>query len=152
MLLTSNSFLFYFLPISLISFSVLKLKKKNRIYFLGVLSGYLYMLDNGQLVVVLIFLSLLIKLQLETKIFNNFIFIFIILSPLILFKYLQPILLFFGLSIPELIISNFPIGLSFFTFQGIAYYFDSERNGQKETTFDIFTFLTFFPQLLFHQL
>ena len=44
--------------------------------------------------------------------------------------------------------SNFPIGLSFFTFQGKAYYFDSERNGQKETTFDIFTFLTFFPQLL----
>ena len=44
--------------------------------------------------------------------------------------------------------NNFPIGLSFFTFQAIAYYFDKERLRREENSFEIFTFLTFFPQLL----
>ena len=38
--------------------------------------------------------------------------------------------------------------MSFFTFQAIAYYFDVKRKENVEDSFEIFTFLTFFPQLL----
>ena len=144
MLLTSNSFLFFFFPISLILFFLLKLKDKNKIYLLGILSAYFYFLDNGKLILILIFLALIMKIQIQYKLFNNFIFTLIVLLPLMVFKYLEPILLYFKIDIPNIISSSFPIGLSFFTFQAIAYYFDKERDVSYESTFDIFTFIFLF--------
>ena len=88
------------------------------------------------------------NLQINTRLFNNSFFILLLLLPLIIFKYSFVLFNLIGSNLPEFINNNFPIGLSFFTFQAIAYYFDKERLKNKDNVFDIFTFLTFFPQLL----
>ena len=85
--------------------------------------------------------------QIKTNSLNNVFFIILLLLPLIVFKYSFLIFNFLKLDVPNFIINNFPIGLSFFTFQAIAYYFDKERLKSKEGIFDIFTFLT--PQPLY---
>ena len=147
MLLTSNSFLFLFLPFSLM-INFFSINKKIKTIFLGLVSGYFYFIDNGYLIVILIFLSILMKYQIENKNINNFIFITLLLSPLFIFKYSFVLFNLFQIETPSIIENNFPIGLSFFTFQAIAYYFDKNREENRESSFEIFTFLTFFPQLL----
>jgi len=149
MLLTSYPFLFFFLPLSVfLYFAFFDSSSRNKIIFLGIISAYFYYLDNGILLIILIFLTILTKLQIEKPIFNNYLYVFLTLLPLMIFKYSYQIYLLFNLEIPKFIESNFPIGLSFFTFQAIAYYFDKKRLDAIESTFDIFTFLAFFPQLL----
>lgn len=149
MLLTSYSFLFFFLPISLIGYFLFFEKSlKNKIIYLGLISAYFYFLDNGLLLLILIFLAFLTKTQIEKKIFNNFFYVSLSLTPLIIFKYSYIFFSLLSFEIPLFIKNNFPIGLSFFTFQAIAYYFDKNRLQKNESTFEIFTFLAFFPQLL----
>ena len=149
MLLTSYPFLFFFFPISLIFFFLIFEKEKRlKILFLGFISAYFYYLDNGKLIVILLFLAIFTKVQIQKKYFSNFIYVFITLLPLIVFKYSYIFYEFFDISTPHFIETNFPIGLSFFTFQTIAYYFDKRRLENNDSTFEIFTFLSFFPQLL----
>ena len=147
MLLTSNSFLFLFLPFSLL-ISLFSVNKKIKTLYLGILSAYFYYIDNGYLLIILLFLATLLKLQIDKNIFNTPIFIVLLLTPLIIFKYSFIFFNFISFDTPTYIIQNFPIGLSFFTFQSIAYYFDKRRLENCESGFEIFTFLTFFPQLL----
>ena len=147
MLLTSNSFLFLFLPFSLM-INFFNINKKIKTIFLGLVSGYFYFIDNGYLIIILIFLSILMKYQIENQNINNFVFITLLLTPLFIFKYSFILFDLFHIEIPSIIENNFPIGLSFFTFQAIAYYFDKNREKNSESSFEIFTFLTFFPQLL----
>ena len=147
MLLTSSSFLFFFLPFSLL-INYLNLNKKRKIILLGSFSAYFYFLDNGYLILILIFLALVMNFQIKKNYFNNVFFIILLLFPLFIFKYSFLIYNFLNIEIPNLINANFPIGLSFFTFQAIAYYFDVKRKENVEDSFEIFTFLTFFPQLL----
>ena len=115
MLLTSNSFLFLFLPFSLLInlFSVSKTTKK---FYLGVLSAYFYYLDNGYLLIILLFLAGLLKLQIEKNVFNNPLFVALLLTPLIIFKYSFVIFNFISFDTPSYIVENFPIGLSFLPF------------------------------------
>ena len=149
MLLTSYPFLFFFLPISLVIYSVFfEKKKKPKVLFLGIVSGYFYFLDNGTLLGILFFLTLLTKWQIEKKYLRDSVFVIITLLPLMVFKYSYIVFNLIDSSLPSYIENNFPIGLSFFTFQAIAYYFDKNRIISKESTFEIFTFLAFFPQLL----
>ena len=149
MLLTSYPFLFFFLPLCVfLYFAFFDSSSRNKIIFLGLISAYFYYLDNGILLIILIFLTILTKLQIEKSIFNNYLYVFLTLLPLMIFKYSYQIYTLLNLEIPKFIESNFPIGLSFFTFQAIAYYFDKKRLDANESTFDIFTFLAFFPQLL----
>ena len=147
MLLTSSSFLFFFLPFSLL-INYLNLNKKRKIILLGSFSAYFYFLDNGYLILILIFLALVMNFQIKKSYFNNVFFIILLLFPLFIFKYSFLIYNFLNIEIPNFINTNFPIGLSFFTFQAIAYYFDVKRKENVEDSFEIFTFLTFFPQLL----
>ena len=147
MLLTSNSFLFLFLPFSLL-ISLFSVNKKIKTLYLGILSAYFYYIDNGYLLIILLFLATLLKLQIDKNIFNTPVFIVLLLTPLIIFKYSFIFFNFISFDTPTYIIQNFPIGLSFFTFQSIAYYFDKRRVENCESGFEIFTFLTFFPQLL----
>ena len=147
MLLTSNSFLFLFLPFSLL-ISLFSVNKKIKTLYLGILSAYFYYIDNGYLLIILLFLATLLKLQIDKNIFNTPLFIVLLLTPLIIFKYSFIFFNFISFDTPTYIIQNFPIGLSFFTFQSIAYYFDKRRLENCESGFEIFTFLTFFPQLL----
>ncbi len=147
MLLTSNSFLFLFLPFSLL-INLFSVNKTVKTAYLGLLSAYFYFIDNGYLLIILVFLSGILKLQIDKNVFNISLFIALLLTPLIIFKYSFVIFNFIGVEIPSYIVQNFPIGLSFFTFQSIAYYFDKRRVENSESGFEIFTFLTFFPQLL----
>ena len=57
-----NTFLFVFLPISLI-INYFNLNKTIKTLFLGIFSGYFYFVDNGYLIIILIFLSILMNLQ-----------------------------------------------------------------------------------------
>jgi alginate O-acetyltransferase complex protein AlgI len=149
MLLTSYPFLFFLLPVTLfIYFVFFENKKHYKLIYLGAISAYFYFIDNGILLLILIFLTLVTKFQIDKKFFNNYLFVSLILFPLIVFKYSYTFFEFYGLPTPDYIENNFPIGLSFFTFQAIAYYFDSNRNKNNESSFEIFTFLAFFPQLL----
>lgn len=147
MLLTSNSFLFLFLPFSLL-INLFSVNKTIKLAYLGLLSAYFYFIDNGYLLIILVFLSGILKLQIDKNVFNISLFIALLLTPLIIFKYSFVVFNFIGVEIPSYIVQNFPIGLSFFTFQSIAYYFDKRRVENSESGFEIFTFLTFFPQLL----
>ena len=70
MLLTSNTFLFLFLPFSLI-INYFNLNKKIKTLFIGILSGYFYFIDNGYLIIILIFLSILMHFQIKTNSLNN---------------------------------------------------------------------------------
>ena len=147
MLLTSNSFLFLFLPFSLL-INLFSVNKTIKTLYLGILSAYFYYIDNGYLLIILLFLATLLKLQIDKNIFNTPLFIVLLLTPLIIFKYSFIFFNFISFDTPTYIVQNFPIGLSFFTFQSIAYYFDKRRVENSESGFEIFTFLTFFPQLL----
>ena len=147
MLLTSNSFLFLFLPFSLL-INLFSVSKTTKTFYLGVLSAYFYYIDNGYLLIILLFLATLLKFQIDKNIFNTPLFIALLLTPLIIFKYSFIFFNFISFDTPAYIVQNFPIGLSFFTFQSIAYYFDKRRVENSESGFEIFTFLTFFPQLL----
>ena len=147
MLLTSNSFLFLFLPFSLF-INLFSVNKTIKTLYLGILSAYFYYIDNGYLLIILLFLATLLKLQIDKNIFNTPLFIVLLLTPLIIFKYSFIFFNFISFDTPTYIVQNFPIGLSFFTFQSIAYYFDKRRVENSESGFEIFTFLTFFPQLL----
>ena len=115
MLLTSNSFLFLFLPFSLL-INLFNVNKTLKTLFLGTLSAYFYYIDNGELIIILLFLSALLKLQIDKNIFNIPIFIILLLTPLIIFKYSFVFFNFFNLSTPAYILQNFPIGLSFLPF------------------------------------
>jgi len=124
------------------------LTKKRKVILLGALSAYFYILDNGYLILILVFLTFIVNIQIKKNYFNNVFFIILLLFPLFIFKYSFLIYNFLNIEIPIFILANFPIGLSFFTFQAIAYYFDVKRKENVEDSFEIFTFLTFFPQLL----
>jgi D-alanyl-lipoteichoic acid acyltransferase DltB (MBOAT superfamily) len=136
MLLTSYSFLFFFLPISLLSYFLFFEKNlKSKVIYLGIISSYFYFLDNGFLLLILIFLAFLTKIQIEKKIFSNFFYVLLSLTPLIIFKYSYILFSLLNFEMPTFIKNNFPIGLSFFTFQAIAYYFDKNRLQKNESTF-----------------
>ena len=55
MLLTSNSFLFLFLPFSLL-INLFSVSKTTKTFYLGVLSAYFYYIDNGYLLIILLFI------------------------------------------------------------------------------------------------
>ena len=100
---------------------------KSKIIYIGIISAYFYFLDNGLLLLILIFLAFITKIQIEKKIFSNFFYVSLSLTPLIIFKYSYILFSLLSFETPIFIKNNFPIGLSFFTFQAIAYYFDKNR-------------------------
>ena len=81
----------------------------------------------------------------------------LLLSPLVVFKYwnwlagdVETFLTGLGLAVdlPDMDLP-LPIGISFFTFQALAYLVDVGRSGRPERSFlRFFTFLAFFPQLV----
>ena len=84
MLLTSYSFLFFFLPISFFGYFLFFEKNlKSKIIYIGIISAYFYFLDNGLLLLILIFLAFITKIQIEKKIFSNFFYVSLSLTPLL---------------------------------------------------------------------
>jgi len=158
MLFQSNLFLFLFLPITLLTFHLLK--KKNGIWAiisLIVSSLVFYCWWNVLLVGVLIG-SVLTNYVLSKILIKNkssaILIIGIILNLLLLFyfKYFNFFIsnlneIFrFSYSISEIIL---PLGISFFTFQQISFLCDAKDNKVSNFNFIDYLFLvTFFPHLI----
>ncbi|NLC48008.1 MAG: MBOAT family protein [Tenericutes bacterium] len=160
MLFSSISFLYYFLPLVLISFFVAPKKYKNII--LLIFSLFFYFYGEGKLTIVLIlsctinyFIAILIdRNNKESKRkFWLVIGLIVNLSLLIYFKYFN----FFLENINHLLNVNIaylnvvmPLGISFFTFQALSYLVDVYRKEVKAdlNIINLTTYITLFPQLV----
>ena len=157
MLFYSPIYLFLFLPFVIIFYfkSNLKYKKKLLIFF----SAIFYSYWNIYFLPIIIF-SIFTNYILAKKILNdpinkkNYLFLSILINILLLiiFKYLDFIILninlLFGSDLSYLNIP-FPLAISFFTFQSIAFMincFDEEISNLNLTNYSLFIF--FFPQLI----
>lgn len=160
MVFSSISFLYYFLPITLLLYIFVPNKIKN--YILLIASIVFYMCGEPRYVLVLIFscvLNYLIGLFIS-KSGNNkkrklLMIVAIVIDFLILFyfKYLN----FFVENINKIFnvdlgiyIYAMPIGISFFTFQAASYVIDI-YNGKIKSSNSLLafsTYLTMFPQLI----
>ena len=157
MLFSSITFLYYFLPLLILIYFMLK-KQKNNI--LLIFSLFFYFYGEPKYILVLL-LSIIINYYFGKWIYesNNkkkllfTISLIINLGLLFYFKYfnflIECINDILNLNINVLNIS-LPLGISFFTFQGISYVVDIYLNKIKpsETIFTFGTYLSLFPQLV----
>lgn len=159
MLFNSFYFILCFLPICLIIYSLtIKLKNKNiKIIWLVFCSLLFYGWWNPYYLILIIF-SILFNFYISNFLIskNRLIFLWIGVSInlgiLIYYKYLN----FFIENVNELVGSNIlmnkvilPLGISFFTFQQIAYLVDIyNKKSEKGSILYYFSFVTFFPQLI----
>ena len=162
MVFTSTIFLFVFLPLVLVINFLLKQEYRN--FFLLLASLVFYAWGEGILVLLMLFsisinyvsgIGISYFLEKNIKLSKSILVIGIIgnLSLLFYFKYanfiiysLQEIGLYLSYNNESIIL---PIGISFFTFQGISYLIDIYR---KDTVaqFNLFhlgLYISFFPQL-----
>lgn len=160
MVFSSISFLYYFLPIVLIFYFIVPTKFKNFILFLSSFLFYFY--GEPKYIIILILSSLinysfaLIIDKENTKSKRKFYLILsVIINIGILFYYKYSN--FFIDNINYLFKTNInfikvvmPIGISFFTFQGMSYVIDVYREDVKANkSFIAFsTYLCLFPQLI----
>lgn len=161
MLFTSPSFLFFFLPITLLlNYILLKYKSRNLVLLL--LSLFFYIFGEGELVFVMIgsitinfFLGKWIEKSKSKK--SIVIAVTINLLILIINKYtnflienLNLIIGAFGYSTIENVYIKLPIGISFYTFQSISYLIDVYRNNNKaqKSYVDLALYVALFPQLI----
>ena len=151
MLFVSASFLFFFLPLLLAVAWFLKEKYFTLVLLIG--SVFFYWIGNGLFLLIIIYISVLLYFQLKYNFFNSKVTVFLILLPLLWFKYSG-----FAIDILSTIFSlrvntysgELPLGISFFTFQSIAYYIDTvkKKKNYLNNLSEVVLFLTFFPQLV----
>ena len=134
MVFSSISFLFYFLPITLLIYNIVPKKLRNTILLIA--SLFFYNISN----------KITKKLLLISNLVINF-------GILIYFKYFNFIIdnlnMIFNLDI-NLYKIVLPIGISFFTFQATSYVIDIYNNKVKcaNSLKDFATYLSLFPQLI----
>ena len=161
MLFSSNIFIYIFLPAVLLAYYVLRRTKlKNYVLFLASLGFYAW---GEPLYVFLMIFSitgnfvfgrLLGKTQ-SKPLKNLFLVLAVILnlSALAVFKYgnfaLTNVNRLFSLSLPLLNLS-LPIGISFYTFQGLSYIIDVYRGdvALQKNYVKLGLYISFFPQLI----
>lgn len=156
MLFNSFIFLSFFLPFVLVFNSFLKTKWSN--YFLLLSSLFFYYWGEPQLIIILILSIIwnyLIGVALDLRKKSIVILWFGIIgnvTVLIYFKYLMLIIESFGLqsAVSEYTEIVLPIGISFFTFQGISYIIDVYRDEAKAQYYfvKLSLYISFFPQLV----
>ena len=92
-------------------------------------------------------------LQIKYNYLSNRATVLLILMPLLWFKYagfaVGMLTKIFDISL-NTYSGELPLGISFFTFQSIAYYIDTKKKGQNHlnSLSEVVLFLTFFPQLV----
>ena len=157
MLFSSITFIYYFIPLFLISYFIVPNKCKNIILLL--FSLIFYFLGEPKYIVILI-LSCIINYLLGNKIYKSkrpklFLIIAVLYNvlQLAIFKYTD----FFIQNINNILNTNInylyiimPIGISFFTFQNLGYVFDVYRKKHKPANniFNYMTYICMFPQLV----
>lgn len=159
MTFSSVTFLFMFLPITFILYALIKnLKARNAILIIASLIFYAY----GEPVAVMIMvISIILNYFFgrlasgEGKGAKTAVFLAVVLNIglLIAYKYTGFFAEIFnnvtGLSIPVQKI-RLPIGISFFTFQGLSYVIDVYRDKKsvQKNLFSVMLYIAFFPQLI----
>ena len=167
MVFSAPSFLFYFLPITIISYLTAGFFTRNNIEFKNIVllffSLLFYVYGSGQYIVLVIAITLssyIFGLLITKTDKKQLLFIFSVSFPLLLlfvFKYtnffvsqaavIAPLL---GLpSIPQTSII-LPIGISFYTFQCLSYVIDVylEKEEPERNLFDLLLYISMFPQLI----
>ena len=162
MLFASNVFLFAFLPLVIIGYYILpKRWLKNTFLLFASLAFYAYGEPKFVVLMILsiivnylvgIFLNLCQKKKLLSKLILT-IGVICNLSLLFVFKYLMFVLdnindiFHSSINVPEILL---PIGISFFTFQGLSYVIDVYRKKVKvqKNPFYLGLYISFFPQLI----
>jgi len=157
MLFSSITFIYFFLPLLLVIYFITPTKYKNLI--LLIFSLIFYFLGEPKYVIILIS-SCIINYYLSKKIKKGkypktFIIISLIynIGQLLIFKYtdffIENINNIFNMNINYLYIIM-PIGISFFTFQNIAYIIDvyNKKHEPAKNIIEYITYISFFPQLI----
>ena len=160
MLFSSISFLYYFLPITIILYFISKNKYKNIILLLSSLFFYFYGEPKYTLLMLLSALSGYIHGRLIDKYRTSKYSTVILVSSLIVslgiltvFKYgnfiINNINYIAGININFFKIA-LPIGISFYTFQTLSYVVDVYKNEAKvcKSFIDFATYICLFPQLI----
>ncbi len=159
MLFYSFTYLLIFLPVTLLLYFGLKYLKFNSFYFLIFASIFFYSWWNIYYLPIILFsitanfyFSKLIQKENSYK--KKYLILSIIVNVLLLaiFKYLDFFIenynLIFNTKFEPLNLP-FPLAISFFTFQSIAFLIDVYDNEIKEVKFKkFFLFVIFFPQLI----
>ena len=151
MLFVSTSFLFIFLPSLLVLTWFLKRRYFNTVLLMG--SLFFYWVGNGFFLIIILYIGILLYFQIKYDYFSNKTTILLILAPLLWFKYssfaVDMLSKIFDLNM-NTYSGELPLGISFFTFQSIAYYIDTKKQGKNhlKSLSEIVLFLTFFPQLV----
>ncbi|MBE6154790.1 MAG: MBOAT family protein [Firmicutes bacterium] len=157
MLFSSITFIYYFLPLLLITYFIVPSKFKNII--LLIFSLLFYFLGEPKYIIILILSSIinyyLSKLISKNKYKKVLLIIAIIynIGSLLLFKYtdffIANINNIFNTSIPFMYIVM-PIGISFYTFQALGYVIDvyNKKHEPAKNIIEFMTYLTLFPQLI----
>lgn len=156
MVFSSITFIFYFLPLVLLCYFIVP--KQYRNYVLLVFSLFFYFYGEKTLVILLIF-SICFNYyysKLIEKYHNKYILalgVMVNLGLLVYYKYTNFFvdnlnrLLNLNIKVAQIVL---PIGISFFTFQGLSYLVDVYRNDVKSarSVFDFGAYLALFPQLI----
>jgi len=161
MVFSSSIFLFFFLPLVIIGYYLLK--DNYRIYFLMLASLFFYAWGEPRYVLVMLLsiivnyvFGVLIHKNRSGKIIAKILLVFAIacnLGILFYFKYLD----FSIETVNRVFKTNFalrdivlPIGISFFTFQGMSYVIDLYRQkvGVQKNPAKLAFYISFFPQLI----
>jgi alginate O-acetyltransferase complex protein AlgI len=162
MLFSTGSFIYLFLPISLIGHQLLSRSGRTALLgWLGAISLFFYGVWNPPYLLLLlgsITLNFVLSLQLaptrsdNSRSFWLTIAITLNLSLLMWYKYLFPLASFFyqhGLMRHSFGEAVLPLGISFFTFTQIAYLIDLRQGLAKNQGLLSYTvFVTFFPHLI----
>ena len=158
MLFSSITFLYYFLPIVLLTYFFTPTKYKNVILFIGSLFFYAWG-EPTYIILMLVSISVGYFFALGMNRFSKYRKIIFILSLVItlgflfVFKYtnffITNLNALLHVSIPLAKIS-LPIGISFYTFQIVSYLVDVYRNEvQEQKSFlHLATYISLFPQLI----
>ena len=158
MLFSSITFLYYFLPIVLLTYFLTPTKYKNIILFFSSLFFYAWG-EPTYIILMLVSISVGYFFALGMNRFPKYrkpLFILslvITLGFLIVFKYtnffITNLNALFKISIPLAKIS-LPIGISFYTFQIVSYLIDVYRNEvvEQKSFLHLATYISLFPQLI----
>ena len=160
MLFSSVSFLYYFLPITLVLYFVSKDKYKNIILLLASLFFYFYGEPKYTVLMLISAFSAYIHgILIEKFSEKGYSKLFLVsglvvsLGILIVFKYMDFIIKninYISNSNIKLLRLVLPIGISFYTFQGLSYIVDVYKKDAKvcRSFVDFATYVCLFPQLI----
>lgn len=161
MVFTSPSFLFFFLPITLIlNFLFQKFKIRNTI--LLILSLFFYIFGEGELVLLMIGSILLnfylgkwiekkhSKLSISVGVTINLILLIVNKYTGFIIDNLNVFFEIFDFPLISNIEIKLPVGISFYTFQSISYLIDVYRKNNKaqKSFVDLALYVSLFPQLI----